>query len=257
MPNPILVTGGTGTIGSRVVPLLVAAGREVRTLSRHPLQREGDGIHHYIGDVSTGAGLPEALDGTEAVLHLAGGAKGDDAAARVLGAAAQTSGIEHLLLLSVVGAGRMPIGYFRMKDAAERAVQDAGVPWTVLRAAQLHEFVLPLVRGLARVPLVPAPRGMRFEPVDVTAVADRLASLTLGTASGRVPDIAGPEVLSIPDLVRTYAELHGRPRRMLPFRLPGQIGQAYAAGANLTDGDAERAGRTWREWLEQDRVPIG
>ena len=76
MNAPILVTGGTGTIGSRVVPLLRAAGKDIRILSRHPRESE-PGIEHVVGDTVTGDGLAQAMSGVDTVLHLAGGAKGD------------------------------------------------------------------------------------------------------------------------------------------------------------------------------------
>src|SRR5687768_9908661 len=136
MNAPLLVTGGTGNIGSRVVPLLREAGRDIRILSRHPRTPE-PGIQHVVGDTVAGRGLAAALDGVEVVLHLAGGAKGDDVAARNLAAAAREAGVRHLVLISVIGADRMPIGYFRAKAEAERAIAESGVPWTVLRAAQL------------------------------------------------------------------------------------------------------------------------
>ncbi|MGD8166097.1 SDR family oxidoreductase [Herbiconiux sp. P16] len=263
MNTPILVTGGTGTLGRRVVPLLVDAGRAVRVLTRHPAA-DSPGIQHVEGDTVAGRGLDAALTGVEIVLHLAGGAKGDDIAARNLAAAACAADVRHLILISVVGADRMPIGYFRAKAAAERAVARSGVPWTVLRAAQLHDFVLPIVRSMARLPLLPAPRGLRFEPVDRDEVAARLAELTLGAPAGRVPDLAGPEVLDIPQLAAAYAAARAgadariRHRRPLPVRLPGAVGRAYRAGDNLAASDAQRGGVTWRSFLARralDTVP--
>ncbi len=169
MNTPILVTGGTGAIGSRVVPILRAAGMNVRILSRHPRPDES-GIEHVEGDTVAGAGIQPALKGVHTVLHLAGGAKGDDIAARNLADAAKSAGTGHLILISVVGADKMPIGYFRAKASSERIIAESGVPWTVVRAAQLHGFVLPVVKGLARMPLTPAPHGLRFEPVHVDEV---------------------------------------------------------------------------------------
>ncbi|MFJ8439615.1 NAD-dependent epimerase/dehydratase family protein [Kitasatospora griseola] len=75
----ILVTGGTGTLGTLVVPRLLAAGCTVRVLSRRT-RPDADGVHHVRGDLVAGTGLAEALDGVDTVLHLAGGAKGDDTA---------------------------------------------------------------------------------------------------------------------------------------------------------------------------------
>jgi uncharacterized protein YbjT (DUF2867 family) len=253
MNSAILVTGGTGTIGSRVVPLLQSDDRDLRILSRRA-RPVPPGVRHFSGDVKTGTGLAPALKGVQVVLHLAGGATGDDVAARTLVEAARAAAVEHVVLISVIGAGRMPVGYFRMKQAAEAVVMASELPWTVLRSAQLHDFVLPFVRGMARLPLVPAPRGMRFEPVEVDAVAGRLAELTLGRPDGLVEDIAGPEVLSIPELVEAFDDAQGRRRRMLPFTMPGAIGRAYSAGANLADGAVARVGHTWREHLATEHV---
>jgi uncharacterized protein YbjT (DUF2867 family) len=250
MNVPILVTGGTGTIGSRVVPLLRAAGSRVRILSRHPRTDES-GMEHVEGDTVTGNGLPPALKGVDTVLHLAGGAKGDDIAARNLAEAARAAGVGHLILISVVGAERMPIGYFRAKAAAERATAESGVPWTVVRSAQLHDFVLPVVRALARLPVTPVPGGLRFEPVHVDEVAARLAELTLAKPAGRTTDIAGPEVLDIAQLVATYSEFNGHRHPKLPVRLPGAIGRAYRAGDNLAGPGAQRGVRSWAQFLAE------
>lgn len=249
MTAPLLVTGGTGTIGSKVVPMLCDAGRDLRILTRHPRASE-PGIQHVGGDTVSGRGLAEALDGVDTVLHLAGGAKGDDVAARNLAVTAKDAGIRHLILISVIGADRMPIGYFRAKAAAERAIAESGVPWTVLRAAQLHEFVLPVVRGMVKLPLLPTPGGLRFEPVHVDEVATRLTELALGEPAGRVADLAGPEVLGIRELADAYIDaIGGRHRRGLPIRLPGAVGRAYRAGENLAGEPVQRGERGWREFV--------
>ncbi|MDQ0894885.1 SDR family oxidoreductase [Agromyces ramosus] len=254
MNAPLLVTGGTGNIGSRVVPLLRQAGRDIRILSRHPRTPE-PGIQHVVGDTVAGDGLAAALEDVEVVLHLAGGAKGDDVAARNLTAAARAAGVRHLVLISVIGADRMPIGYFRAKAEAERVIAASGVPWTVLRAAQLHDFVLPVARGMARMPLLPVPGGLRFEPVHGDEVAARLAELALGSPSGRVADLAGPEVLDVPRLVAAFREATGARARggRLPIRLPGAVGRAYREGENLAGEGAQRGIRTWREFLNERR----
>jgi uncharacterized protein YbjT (DUF2867 family) len=250
MNAPLLVTGGTGNIGRRVVPLLREAGRDIRILSRHPRAGE-QGNEHVEGDTVAGRGLAAALDGVDVVLHLAGGAKGDDVAARNLAAAARDAGVRHLVLISVIGADRMPIGYFRAKADAERVIAESGVPWTVLRAAQLHDFVLPVARGMSRMPLLPVPGGLRFEPVHGDEVAARLAELALGAPAGRAADFAGPEVLDVPQLVAAFADATGaRPRRgRLPIRMPGAVGRAYRAGENLAGKGAQRGIRTWAEFL--------
>jgi uncharacterized protein YbjT (DUF2867 family) len=255
MNAPLLVTGGTGNIGSRVTPLLREAGRDIRVLSRHA-RADAPGIQHLVGDTVSGEGLAAALDGVDVVLHLAGGAKGDDVAARNLATAARAAGVRHLVLISVIGADRMPIGYFRAKAAAERAIAESGVPWTVLRAAQLHDFVLPVARGMARMPLLPVPGGLRFEPVDGGEVAGRLVELALGTPAGRVADFAGPEALDVPQLVAALRDASGARQRRgrLPMRIPGAAGRAYRAGENLAAANAQRGTGTWQHFLNQPQA---
>ncbi|MFJ6533615.1 SDR family oxidoreductase [Microbacterium sp. NPDC091662] len=247
MSTPILVTGGTGNIGRHTVPLLRAAGRDIRILTRQARDAE-PGIEYSIGDTVKGLGLDVALDGVETVLHLAGGAKGDDTAARNMVEAAREADVRHLVLISVVGAGRMPIGYFRMKAAAERAFEESGIPWTVLRVAQLHDFAVPMVKALSAMRI--APRGLRFESVGVEVVAARLAELTLRAPAGRVPDLAGPAVQEIGEMVRVFDQARGVRRRQMSIRIPGAVGRAYRDGDNLADRAVVRAGTTWAEYLD-------
>jgi len=246
MTEPLLVTGGTGTIGRRVVPLLRGAGRDVRVLSRHG-GADSAGVVNVIGDTRRGAGLDAAFEGTATVLHLAGGPKGDDVAARHVVDAALRAGTRHLVLISVTGAGEVPIGYVRAKDEAERIVRDSGVPFTILRAAQLHELLLPVAVKLSAMRLVP--HYVRLEPVDGAAVAARLAELTLGAPAGRVADIVGPETLTFAELVAQYDAARGQRRRRIGIPVPGSLGRAYRDGANLARGSVDRAGGTWREFV--------
>lgn len=248
MTTPILVTGGTGTLGQHVVPLLRDAGHDLRVLSRHPGTPE-DGIEYLSGDLLTGEGVGAAVDGVETVLHLAGGPKGDDAATRNLVRAAAGAGVRHLVYISVIGADRVPVGWLRSKLAAEQAVADSGVPWTVLRAAQFHDLVFTVVEKMAKLPVVPVPGGLRFQPVDARDVADRLVQLTLGHPAGPVPDLAGPTVYGLAELVRGYLQASRRHRLLLPVRMPGKAGRAYRAGENLNQHTADRGTRTWEDFL--------
>ncbi|WP_308129838.1 SDR family oxidoreductase [Kitasatospora aureofaciens] len=256
--TPVLVTGGTGTLGRHVVPLLRAAGRDVRVLSRHGgaaadgASEAADGVTYVRCDLLGDAtGLADALEGVDTVLHLAGGPKGDDAATRTLVAAARRAGVRHLVYISVIGADRIPLGYFRAKHVAEEAVADSGVPYTILRAAQFHDLALTVVEKMAKLPLVPVPGGVRWQPVDAREVAARLVELALNEPAGLVPDLAGPEVYAMGELTRGYLRALGRTRPHLPVRVPGKVGRAYRSGANLTLAGAEQGHRTWEDFLAE------
>jgi uncharacterized protein YbjT (DUF2867 family) len=264
MTAPVLVTGGTGTLGRQVVPRLRDAGREVRVLSRGNRQDSGDGIELVTGDLATGDGVEAAVDGAEIILHLAGTQKGDEVKAANLVRAATRAGTRHLVHISVVGADRIPVvsavdramfGYFAAKRAAEQVIADSGVGWTTLRATQFQESLLLIVRQLVRLPMVPVPAGWRFQPVAAGEVADRLVELALGAPSGLVPAIGGPRVYELAELVRGWLRVQGRHRPILPVWTPGRAARAFRAGANLAP-DRAVGHRTWEEFLAaQERAP--
>ncbi|MET9667557.1 SDR family oxidoreductase [Streptomyces sp. NPDC006475] len=249
MASTILVTGGTGTLGRHVIPLLLDAGSEVRVFSRHG-RASGDGVDYVTGDLVKGEGIEAAVDGVDIVLHLAGGPKGDDVAARHLVRAASAAGVRHLVLISVIGADRVPLAWLRSKLAAEQAVAGSGIPWTTLRAAQFHDLALTMAEKMAKLPVIPAP-GMRLQPVDSREVAARLVELTLGAPAGLVPDLAGPQVYSMADLLGGYLRACGRRRPLLPVRIPGKAGRSYRAGENLSLDGAVQGKRTWEEFLAE------
>ena len=260
METATLVTGGTGTLGRLVVPRLRDAGSKVRVLSRRSRTAE-EGIEFVTGDLDTGEGIEAAVEGAEIIVHCAGSSKGDEDKALNLVRTASRAGARHLVYISVVGADRVPVasgidramfGYFASKLAAERVVADSGLPWTTLRATQFHDLILKTARQMGRLPVIPVPSGFRFQPVDAGEVAARLAELALGTPRGLVPDMAGPRVYEMAELLRGYLRACRKHRLIVPVRLPGKAARAFRAGANLAP---ERAvgRRTWEEFLA-DRV---
>jgi uncharacterized protein YbjT (DUF2867 family) len=258
----VLVTGGTGTLGRQVVPRLLDAGRPVRVLSRGRRQAV-DGAEAATGDLATGEGVDAAVAGAGTIVHCAGGRKGDDDLARHLVTAASRAGCRHLVFISVVGADRVPqasavdramFGYFGSKAAAERVVAGSGLPWTTLRATQFHDLLLLVVRQLARLPVIPVPAGVRFQPVDTGEVAARLVELALGPPAGPVPDLGGPRVEGMDELVRGYLRASHRRRPLVPVPLPGAGARAVRAGAHLAP-DRAVGRRTWEEFLADQAAP--
>jgi uncharacterized protein YbjT (DUF2867 family) len=258
MTSRILVTGGTGMLGRHVVSRLRASGREVRVLSRRAHQ-PADGIEYVTGDLLKDEGVLAAVDGAEVIVHCAGSNKGDDDATRILVRAAARAQVQHLVYISVIGADRIPLtrgidralfGYFGSKLAAERIIAESGLPWTTLRAAQFHELLLKVAQQMARLPVLPVPTGFQFQPVDADEVAARLVELAVGTPAGLVPDIAGPRVYPMADLIRGYLRARGKHRLIVPIRLPGAAARSFRAGANLAP---ERAvgRRTWEDLLAE------
>lgn len=230
MDGPILVTGATGTLGRAVVDGLRVVGTSPRVLSRRPVP---DGVS---GDLLTGAGIDDAVRGCPVIVHCATGPRHDAAAARtLLDAARRLSGatLPHLVYISIVGVDRVPLGYYREKQAVEQLVAESGLPWTILRATQFHDLLARLFGMLVHSPVLPVLAATSFQPVSVTDVAERLVELALGAPAGRVPHLGGPQVRPMTDLARAWLTANGRRRPVLPVRLPGAVARGYREGGHL------------------------
>jgi uncharacterized protein YbjT (DUF2867 family) len=251
---PVLVTGGTGTLGRALVHTLLDAGHPVRVLSRHDRSPAAPVEAQWVvGDLLTGHGLAQAVAGVRAVVHCASDPRKPDddldAAVQLL-LAARAAAVPHLVYVSIVGVDRVPFPYYRVKERVEEIVEDGGVPWTILRATQFHEFVATLLDYLSRGPVAIAPAHTSVQPVEVREVASRLVQLVEAGPSGRVDDLGGPEVLTTTELMRTYLGATGRPRPVWTVRVPGLGG--FRSGDHLTPEHA--SGRlTFGEWAHARR----
>jgi uncharacterized protein YbjT (DUF2867 family) len=250
----VLVTGGTGLLGREVVALLTAGGHEARVLTRGA-RGATDRPAVVVGDLATGAGLREAVDGVETIVHLASDPRDaqrvDVAGTRRLIDAAYRAGRPHLVYVSIVGVDRIPWRYYRAKAAVEHDVAASGLLWTVLRATQFHDFVADQLGRLTRwLPVVPAPRGWLFQPVDVPEVAARLAAAVDDGPAGRLPDLGGPDVSSVADLARRYLHAMGRRRPVVEVAVPGRFSAAWRAGAGLAR-DGRAGGRRFDRYLTE------
>jgi uncharacterized protein YbjT (DUF2867 family) len=259
MTSRILLTGGTGTLGRQVAPLLRAEGTNLRILSR-TRHATVDGVEYVAGDLTTGEGAESAVAGVDTIVHCAGTQTGDEVkTGNLVRAVRATAGasLPHLVFISVVGADRVPVvsrldrmmfAYFASKRAAELVVEQSGLPWTTLRATQFHDLALLTLEGLAKSPVMPYFSGTRFQPVDTGEVAARLAELASAAPAGLVDEMGGPTVYEMKDLARSYLAATGKRRLLVPLRAGGQAGRAIRAGANLTPAHAVGR-RTWEDFL--------
>ena len=250
----VLVTGASGALGRDVVPVLRGAGHEVRALSR--VSRPGqDGVSWVRGDLATGEGLAPALRDVETVVHLASAPyrrgytrEVDVEGTRRLTAAARSAGVRHLLYVSIVGADRVPWGYFRIKVEAEQIVRSSGPAWTVLRATQFYSLLDKALRAAAHLPVVPYDRGIVAQAVDTGDVARRLAELLTAGPREDVVEVGGPQVLGLREAAEQWLAATGRRRVLVPVRVPGRLGAAFRARPFVTS--AEPTGTTtWNDYL--------
>ncbi|CAN5365532.1 NAD(P)H-binding protein [soil metagenome] len=242
--STILVTGGTGTLGRPTVAALRDAGHDVRVLSR----AAGNG--RLVGDLATGAGLAAALAGVDTVVHLATNARKDSGQTATLLTAAAAAQVRHLVYISIVGIDDIPFAYYVDKLACERLIERSGIPFTILRATQFHDFVAKFLRPLRRLPFLIA-LDVSDQPIAVEEVAARLAELVDAPPAGRVDDIGGPEQKTVRELVDIWQTAHQTTKPVWMLRLPGKTIRAYQRGHHMTSMPG--FGReTFQQFAERD-----
>lgn len=238
MPREVLLTGATGTLGSRVLPAASAAGHRVRALSRQA--RSDSGAHWHRGDLLAGTGVNAAVEGVDVVVNCATQPFGDKDVTAMgnLVAAARRAGVKHVVHVSIVGIDRIPLPYYRTKLRAEQVLANSGVGHTVQRATQFHDLIRTSFTVQRYSPVLWTLRGVRFQPVDTTDVAARLVELVDAGPAGRAPDIGGPAVHTHAELARMFLAARGSRRRVVDVPVPGRIAGAFRSGASLTPDHA-------------------
>ena len=244
----IVVIGGTGLIGSKLVSRLRQKGHEVVAAS------PDTGVNTI-----TGEGLAEALAGAQVVVDLANSPSFEDravleffqTAGRNLLAAEAAAGVGHHIALSVVGSDRLPeSGYLRAKMAQESLIKASGIPYTIVRSTQFFEFV----RGIAQsstvgqtVHLSPA----KLQPIVSDDVADVMLDVTLGAPVNGTIEIAGPERIGLDEMVGRFLLATKDPREVVTDVHARYFGTELN-DQSLTPGDNPRIAPTrYDDWLSR------
>jgi uncharacterized protein YbjT (DUF2867 family) len=243
----IVIIGGTGLIGSKLVNMLSARGHEAIAAS------PASGV-----DTITGEGLAEVLKGTDVVVDVANSPSFEDKAVleffttsgRNLLDAEAVAGVKHHIALSVVGTDRLAeSGYFRGKIAQEKLIRDSGLPYTIVHSTQFFEFLSGIAQSGAdgdTVHLSPA----YIQAIASDDVAAAMADYTLGAPVNGVVEIAGPERERLPDLVQRYL-LATQDKRTVVADVHARYFGAELSDFTLVPGDNPRLGSiTLDTWLK-------
>lgn len=226
----VLVTGGTGFVGSHLVPRLKGEGFDVRLLGRGS-EAAPPGVEVMTGSVVDPDAVRRAVDGVDVVVHLVAiiverGSQTFEAVnhqgMRNVVAAMESADVHRLVHLSALGAGpdeRFP--YLRSKWLGEQAVRSSSLDGTILRPSALFGegagFFRPVVWSLRWAPVYPMPAGgrTRFQPLAIEDLATCVVKSLRGEQVGGTLDIGGPEVMTFSDIVRTVMTALGKKRRMV------------------------------------------
>ena len=244
----IVVIGGTGLIGSKLVSKLREQGHEAVPAAPNT------GVNTL-----TGEGLAEAMSGASVVVDVSNSPSWDDAAVlnffetstRNLLSHEATAGVRHHVALSVVGTQKLAeSGYFRAKIAQEKLIQESSIPYSIIHATQFFEFL----KGLADISMVDGKVHLApvlFQPMAADDVASAVARVAVGQPVNGIVEIGGPEQFRLDELVRRRLSSLGDPREVIADP------DALYSGARISDQilvpgkNAQLGTTTFQNWLAQ------
>jgi uncharacterized protein YbjT (DUF2867 family) len=246
----IVVIGGTGLIGSKVVARLRQAGHEVVAAS------PGTGVNSI-----TGEGLSQAMTGAQVVVDLANSPSFEDKAVleffetsgRNLMAAEVEAGVRHHVCLSIVGTDRTPDnGYFRAKVAQEKLIEASGIPYTIIRATQFLEFLGGIAASSADGDQVRISTGL-FQPIAAEDVAAMVTDVALAEPANGIVEIAGPERAPFNEIIARYLKAVGDPREVVGDTEARYFGGRVEERSLVPLGEARLGPTRFEDWLEQSQ----
>jgi uncharacterized protein YbjT (DUF2867 family) len=246
----IVVIGGTGLIGSKVVAILRQRGHEVVAASPR------SGV-----DATTGKGLKEVLAGAQVVVDLANSPSFEDSAVlkffessgRNLFPAETAAGVRHHVALSIVAIDRTDNGYFRAKVAQEKLITASGVPYTIVRATQFMEFLGPIADSNTAGNTVRMPPCL-FQPIASDDVAAAVAEAALAPPRNGIVEIAGPECAPFNEIIARYLKAIDDPRDVVRDPEARYFGGRVEDRALVPLGEAHLGRIGLDEWLRRSRA---
>lgn len=243
----IVVIGGTGLIGSRLVSLLRSRGNEVLAAS------PDSGVNTI-----TGEGLDAALAGAQVVVDVANSPSFEDTAvlkffetsSTHLLAAEARAGVRHHVALSIVGTDRVPdSGYLRAKLAQENLIKKSGIPYSILRSTQFFEFIGRIAQSGEDANSVRVSAAL-FQPILSADVVATLAEITLGSPINGTVEVGGPERLRMDDLVRRVLRANGDQRKVITDAHARYFGAELNDESLVAGADARVGSKRFEDWLQ-------
>ena len=242
----IVVIGGTGLIGSQVVQNLRSEGHEALAASPN------SGVNTL-----TGEGLEAAASGAQVVVDLANSPSFEDAAVleffktagRNLLKAEVNARVGHHVALTIVGADRVPdSGYMRAKIAQEKLIEEAGQPYTIVRSTQFMEFLRALADAATEGDTVRVPDA-NLQPIAAADVAAAVTDVALSDPINGVIEVAGPEKIKCPELIRRVLAADNDPRKVVGDEHARYFGTELNDHSITAGPDAHLGRTTFAQWL--------
>ena len=245
----IVIVGGTGLIGAKLVNLLRSRGHEVIPAS------PSLGINSI-----TGQGLSEAFTGAQVVVDVTNASSWEDKAVleffetstrNVLATEAKT-GVGHHIALSIVGCDQLPAsGYLRAKVAQEKLIKASPIPYTIVRATQFFEFVGGIADSATNGQTARLPSAL-FQPISSDDVAAAVATIAVAKPLNGIVELAGPDAIPFDEVVRQYLRAHNDPRTVVTDEEARYFGTPLEKRSLVPEGENPLLGAArFADWLSR------
>jgi uncharacterized protein YbjT (DUF2867 family) len=253
----ILVTGGTGALGTDLVARLAQTPHTVRITSRQAKPADAKTEWAQV-NFETQTDFSEAVRDVDVVVHCASSSFRNTYQADVIGtqnllAAARHAKVKNFIFISIVGIDRIPYSYYLHKLAIEKDIKESGVPYSITRVAQFHGFIdilLNLTKKLWWMPILPLPTNWQFQTIDTREVATYLMPFIEKDATGRIDNVAGPQVLRLGDMARQWRDIQGNHKPIVRLPMFGKVAHGFDQGYN-TAPDEAYGSITWADYLQE------
>lgn len=248
----ILITGGTGALGKEIVKQLIPLA-QINVISTKRAAKLEDHVNVVKADITDFESLQAVVGAADVIVHCASNpanAKAVDLqGTRNLLAAVNKNKLKHFIYISIAGVDDSQYPYYVVKRRVEQLVENAGIPYSVLRATQFHDFVLcRMIQPFDTRQSLTVPAGLKFQSIDISEVAAKVKQLITGGPNDETITIGGPEILTIEEMASVYLDVSGRPDKLKTEMIAGERFDVLRSGINLCKDNAYGV-ITWRQYL--------
>lgn len=257
--NRILVTGGTGHLGQKVVNSLLSKEQKINILSTKILSSDNKNITYHTGNLAENTGLKEATNDIDIIIHCASNPRNfqgaDIEGTENLLKVVDNSKIKHLVYISIVGIDKSEYPYYKAKLQVENLLSKSQLPYTIVRTTQFHNFVLNMIQNLInetsnKDSILKIPKGLKFQPIATKEVAELLATISLGQPKGLLSDFGGAEILSFEEITTIYLKAF-QLNRQIQLEMTNDIRhELFRSGVNLCP-DHTFGKENWNTFLKK------
>ncbi|CAF2643448.1 unnamed protein product [Rotaria sp. Silwood2] len=262
----ILVTGGNGVLGQAVSKLFLSNNTNFLIASRNQKAKTYDNNNaashlnlkwNYM-DLSKKEGLNKSVNNDiDTILHLASihiqkidGQPGDIILTKNLLDSIQEKNIKHFVYISIVGIDKIPFSYYKAKLECEHLIKASGIPYTILRATQFHDFVDFVASKLLKFPITIVPKSFKVQPIQVEAVAMELDKIIKESPLNSTYNIGGKKIYNMKEIMDSLLKIRHENKLILNMPAISNVIKGFIKGYN-TCGNISLNSNTWEEYLSK------